>query len=80
MKVQAAVGWHMFPDVTCAAGEFPGGHSDVSGDPRKSAERSKCRAAVAEIGRALGSPDKYAHLFNPRWCKKRGIEPLKRKP
>lgn len=75
MKVQAYVGWKMFPDVTCSAGEFPGGHSDVKGDNQ--ARRAKCRAEVAAIGRAFASPDKNAHLFNVDWCKKRGVEPLK---
>ncbi len=77
IKVQAYVGWRMFPDVTCSAGEFPGGHSDVSADKNRRSERAKCRARAADIGRALGNPDRVAHLFNETWCKKHGTEPLR---
>jgi hypothetical protein len=75
MRVHAYVGWHMFGEVTCSAGEFPGGHSDVKGENQ--AKRAKCRAEVAAIGRVFASPEKNRHFFNEEWCKKRGLEPLR---
>lgn len=78
IAVQALVGWTELPEVTGDHGMFPGGHSDVSSDPIRRAARDRDMAHTVEYARAMGAPDKYAHLFNPKWCKKRGIEPLKR--
>lgn len=75
IRMQAYVGWRIFDEVTCSAGEFPGGHSDVTGERAKA--RAKCRAEVAKIGQALGRPDTCRHLFDTAWCKKRGIAPLR---
>jgi glycosyltransferase involved in cell wall biosynthesis len=61
----------LFPEETCIAGMFPGGHSDTS-----SADRVACLARVDEYARILRSPDQYAHLFDPRWCRKHGVEPF----
>lgn len=75
MLVQHYIGWDIFPEVTCSAGMFPGGHSDRGGR-----ERDRDRKRVLELGQRLGRPHRYAHFYNPQWCAKRGIEPLKRKP
>jgi hypothetical protein len=75
INMQAYVGWHAFEEATGSIGEFPGGHSDVSGERQK--QRAKCRAEVAKIGLALKRPDACRHLFDTAWCKKRGVKPLR---
>jgi glycosyltransferase involved in cell wall biosynthesis len=72
------VGFAMFPEVTCSAGMFPGGHTDCSGNRDKFDKREADRARVVTLGQILSSPDKFAHLYNERWCKKRGIAPMRR--
>lgn len=74
LLVQHHIGWDMFPEVTCSAGMFPGGHSDCGGRSRD-ADRKR----VLQLGQHLGRPDRYAHLYNAEWCAKRGLTPLKRK-
>ena len=74
LLVQHYIGWQMFPEVTCSAGMFPGGHSDTGGRARD-ADRKR----VLHLGQVLGKPEKYAHFYNPIWCAKRGIAPLQRK-
>lgn len=74
MLVEHHIGWDMFPEVTCSAGMFPGGYTDRGG-PGRDADRKR----VYALGQALGKPDKYAHLYDETWCRKRGIETLKRK-
>jgi glycosyltransferase involved in cell wall biosynthesis len=77
MKVQHHVGWHMHDEPTCEAGQHAGGLTDRGQrDPRRGSDH----AVVAERGRALANPDAYAHLYNERWCRHKGIKPLKRKP
>ena len=76
MWVQWNIGWTEFPEVTGDHGMYPGGHSDVAGRPEKKAARDKDMARSIELGRALGNPRMSAHLFDPTWCKKRGIKPL----
>jgi hypothetical protein len=76
-KIQFLIGWTEFPEVTGDHGMWPGGHSDVSGNAAKKAARDDDMRRTADLARALGNPAAHAHLFNPRWCKKRGIEPLK---
>lgn len=76
-KIQFLVGWTEFPEVTGDHGMWPGGHSDVAASPEKKAARDIDMQRTAALAHALGNPAAYAHLFNPRWCKKRGIEPLK---
>lgn len=75
--VQTYIGWHEFPEVTGDHGMWPGGHSDVSGDPERKAARERDMTITVELARALGSPTRYAHLFSEKWCKKRGVKPLK---
>lgn len=77
--VQAYVGWTAMHEVTGEHGEFPGGHSDVRGNDEKRRARARDRAKSVAYCRALGSPEKYAHLFDEGWCRKRGIVPM-RKP
>lgn len=74
MLVEHHIGWDMFPEVTCSAGMFPGGYTDRGGEGRD-ADRKR----VYALGQALGKPEKFAHLYDPVWCAKRGAEPLKRK-
>lgn len=74
MLVQHHIGWDMFPEVTCSAGMFPGGYTDRGG-PGRDSDRKR----VYALGQALGRPERYAHLYNPEWCARRGIVPLKRK-
>lgn len=77
VAVQAMIGWYELPEVTGDHGMWPGGHSDVSADPVRKAARDKDMADTVAFARAMGNPGHYAHLFNPKWCKKRGLEPLK---
>jgi hypothetical protein len=77
VKVQFLVGWKEFPETTGDHGMWPGGHSDVSGNPARKAARDADMTRTANLARALGSPRQHAHLFDPTWCKKRGLEPLK---
>lgn len=72
--VQHYIGWHMFHEVTCSAGMFPGGYTDRGG-PGRDADRKR----VYKLGQVLGKPERYAHLYNPEWCARRGLTPLKRK-
>lgn len=74
LRVQHYIGFDMFPEVTCSAGMFAGGHTDRGGGARDAD-----RVRVVEMGRILSHPDAYAHLYNERWCGKRGIKPLRRK-
>lgn len=76
MRVQSAIGWHIFQEVTCSAAEYPGGHTDVSASPRRKAERDANYAEVAKIGMAYANPSQFKHLFDERWCRKRGVRPL----
>jgi glycosyltransferase involved in cell wall biosynthesis len=78
MLVEHLFGWDMFPEVTCSAGMFAGGHTDCGGDPKKYQLRDADRTRVWELGRALSHPDMYAHLYREDWCRKRGIDPLPR--
>lgn len=76
MWLEWLVGWTEFEEVTGEHGMFPGGHSDVAADPARKAAREVDMLRSVELGRALGNPRMSAHLFNPRWCAKRGIKPL----
>lgn len=81
MKVQYHIGWRIHDEVTCEAGMYPGGFSDrAQRDPATKKRRVDDRSAVFARGRILSHPDAHAHLFNEKWCRQRGIEPLKRKP
>ena len=79
LLIEHMVGFEIFPEVTCSAGMFPGGHTDCSTNPRKRELREADRARVLELGRALNHPDMYAHLYNEAWCAKRGKTPLPRR-
>jgi glycosyltransferase involved in cell wall biosynthesis len=79
MLIEHVVGFDLFPEVTCSAGMFAGGHTDCVGNRAKYDKREADRARVVELGRALSHPDAYAHLYNERWCAKRGIAPLPRR-
>ncbi len=79
MKVQAYVGWHMHPEVTCDAGMYPDGFTARAvSDPTRSALRDECNRIISARGQALANPDAYAHLFNEKWCRKRGLTPMRR--
>jgi glycosyltransferase involved in cell wall biosynthesis len=79
MKVQAYVGWHMHPEVTCDAGMYPDGFTaQAVQDPNKRAVREECNRIVSKRGQALSHPDAYAHLFSAKWCSKRGLVPMRR--
>ncbi len=74
MLVQYHIGWEMFPEVTCSAGMFPGGYTDRGG-PDRDADRKR----VHHLGQILGNPEKFAHYYEPIWCAKHGLTPLKRR-
>ncbi len=76
VKVQFLVGWSEFAEVAGEHGMYPGGHSDVDGDPVRKAARAKDYTATVELARALGNPRAYRYLFDPKWCRKRGLVPL----
>jgi glycosyltransferase involved in cell wall biosynthesis len=79
MKVQAYVGWHMHPETTCEAGMYPDGFTaQAIADPVKRAVRDECNRIVSARGQALANPDAYAHLFSEKWCRKRGLTPMRR--
>lgn len=79
MKVQAYVGWHMHGEATCDAGMYPDGFTaQAVADPVKRAVRDECNRIVSTRGRALAHPDAYAHLFSEKWCRKRGLVPMRR--
>jgi len=78
MKVEAYVGWHLHPEVTCDAGMYPDGFTARSVlDPVKRAVREECNRVVSERGRILANPSAHAHLFNEKWCKYHGVAPLR---
>lgn len=79
LLIEHLVGFDMFPEVTCSAGMFPGGHTDCVGDREKYKRRQADRARVLDLGRSLSHPDQYAHRYNAEWCAKRGLEPLRRR-
>ena len=79
LLVEHTIGWDVFPEVTCSAGMYPGGHTDVTGDQRKREARDRDVAQVLELARALANPDMYAHLYSEQWCAKRGKTPLPRR-
>lgn len=66
-----------FEEVTCEAGMYSDGHSDTRGDPDRTSARQECLRRADEYARMLQCPEAFKHLFNERWCKKRGIEPLR---
>lgn len=80
MKVQFYVGWHIHDEPTCSAGMFPDGFSArAQSNPITAARRIADRSRVFERGRAFSHPDAHAHLWNEDWCRKRNLEPLRRK-
>lgn len=79
LLIEHLIGFEMFPEVTCSAGEFPGGHTDCSASQAKRALRDEHVARVYELAQALAKPDAYAHLYNEKWCQKRGRKPLPRR-
>lgn len=79
LLIEHMIGFDIFPEVTCSAGMFPGGHTDCTQSREKRALRDADRARVLELGRALANPDMYAHLYSEKWCAKRGKTPLPRR-
>lgn len=80
MKVQYYVGWHMHDEMTCEAGMWPGGFSDrAQANPVTAKRRIDDRSRVFERGRVFSHPDAFRHLFDERWCAKRGLTPMRRK-
>lgn len=78
MKVEFYIGWHMHDEPTCEAGMHPGGFTDRSQrDPELSRRRDSDQATVRQRGLIFSHPDRFAHLWNPEWCAKRGIQPLR---
>lgn len=79
MKVQFYVGWHIHPEITCDAGMYPDGFTaQAARDPAKNAVREQCNRVVSLRGQMFSHPDAYAHLWNEKWCRKRGIVPMKK--
>jgi glycosyltransferase involved in cell wall biosynthesis len=79
MSVHHYIGLTVFPEITCSAGMFTGGHTDCSNDKDKAARRNVDIGRVSELGRALSHPDAYAHLYNEGWCRSHGIAPMRRR-
>ncbi len=51
MRVEAAIGWTMFPEVTCEAGAFEGGHTKgADADPIKRARKHDDSMRVRQTG------------------------------
>lgn len=77
IRVQHAIGWTFFDEVTCEAGAFPGGHTMTAYvDPVKRARRDADTARIRERANMLREPARHRHLFDPAWRAKRGLEPL----
>lgn len=54
MRVQRAIGWTMFPEVTCEAGAFDGGHTKTADrDPVKRQIKHDCLVRCLETGQRL---------------------------
>lgn len=54
MRVERAVGWAMFPEVTCEAGAFDGGHTKAAdADPIKRQLKHDCLVRCLASGREL---------------------------
>jgi glycosyltransferase involved in cell wall biosynthesis len=54
MRVQHAVGWTLFDEVTCHAGAFPGGHTKgADADPAKKQLKHECLVRCLETGKRL---------------------------
>jgi glycosyltransferase involved in cell wall biosynthesis len=80
MKVQYYVGWHMHDEMTCEAGMYPDGFSARAQlNPVTAKRRIDDRTVAYQRGAVFARPDAHKHLFDPKWCRKRGIEPLRRK-
>lgn len=76
-RLQHAIGWTYFDEVTCEAGAFPGGHTQTAAlDPVKRARRDADTARIRDRLGLLRSPDRYRHLADPKWRAKRGLAPL----
>ena len=77
MRVQNAIGWRHFDEVTCDAGVFPGGHTmTATVDPAKRARRDTDTERTRERGRMLGQPHHVPFLFDAKYRAKRGLGPL----
>lgn len=54
MRVQHAIGWTLFPEVTCEAGAFDGGHTKAAdADPIKRQLKHECLKRCIETGKRL---------------------------
>lgn len=54
MRVQHAIGWSMFGEVTCEAGAFPDGHTrGADADPIKRQIKHECLVRCLELGQRL---------------------------
>lgn len=54
MRVQHAVGWQLFDEVTCEAGAFPGGHTKgADAHPGKRQLKHECLVRCLETGKRL---------------------------
>lgn len=80
LLIEHMIGFDMFPEVTCSAGMFPGGHSDCTASDEKRRLREDDRVRVIRLARALDRPDQFAHLYSVDWCKKRGMTPMVKRP
>jgi glycosyltransferase involved in cell wall biosynthesis len=57
MRVHVIEPWHMFPEATCEAGAFPGGHTKgADADPIKKALKHDCLVRCLELGKRLRRP------------------------
>ncbi len=67
MRVQHAIGWTMFHEVTCEAGAFNDGHTKRAGrDPITQARKISDSVRCLQTGKRLSHPGSMAHLDRPR--------------
>jgi glycosyltransferase involved in cell wall biosynthesis len=74
MRVQHAIGWSMFGEVTCEAGAFPDGYSaraklDPATKARQIADTQRC----LDKALAMRHPSAAAHFSDPSWRRKHGL-------
>ncbi len=74
MRVQHAIGWTKFDEVTCEAGAFPDGYSaraklNPATKARQAADTQRC----LDKALAMRHPSAAAHFSDPTWRRKHGL-------
>lgn len=64
IRVQHHVGWTLFPELTCSAGAFEGGHTrSAERDPIKRQIRQDCLQRVIDKTMMMREPERARHLL-----------------